>query len=260
MGEAVKGRRDGVVIATKFGFDMDDPTHERLDSRPENIRRATEAGLRHLGTDHIDVLYQHRVDPAVPIEEVAGAVKELVAEGKARFFGLSEARPDTIRRAHTVHPVSVVETEYSIFERGVEAEVLPLLRELGIGLVPYSPLGRGFLAEGSAGPGAPGDRLPPDRPALAGRRLRAQPAGRPRARGAGRGQGRHDRPAGAGLAARPRRAHRPDPRNAERRARRRERRGRRRGARPRRARADRRDPPRRRVRRALPAPKMPVWE
>jgi aryl-alcohol dehydrogenase-like predicted oxidoreductase len=148
VGEAVKGRRDGVVIATKFGFDMDDPAHEGLDSRPENIRRATEASLRHLGTDHIDVLYQHRVDPAVPIEEVAGAVKELVTKGKVRFFGLSEAGPDTIRRAHTVQPVSVVETEYSIFERGVEAEVLPLLRDLGIGLVPYSPLGRGFLAGG----------------------------------------------------------------------------------------------------------------
>jgi aryl-alcohol dehydrogenase-like predicted oxidoreductase len=152
VGEAVKGRRDGVVIATKFGFDMDDPTRERRDSRPQNIRRVTERSLRHLGTDYIDVLYQHRSDPAVPIEEVAGAVTELIDEGKVRFFGLSEAGPDAIRRAHSVQPVSVLETEYSIFERGVEAEILPLLRDLGIGLVPYSPLGRGFLT-GALKPG-----------------------------------------------------------------------------------------------------------
>lgn len=146
VGRAIRGFRDQVVIATKFGFVMDDPTLTSYDSRPEHIRAVTENSLRYLGTDHIDVLYQHRVDPDVPIEDVAGAVAELIAAGKVRYFGLSEAGPDTIRRAHAVHPVSVLQTEYSLFERAVEAEILPLLRELGIGFVPYSPLGRGFLA------------------------------------------------------------------------------------------------------------------
>ncbi|QDY78004.1 aldo/keto reductase [Streptomyces qinzhouensis] len=147
LGRAVKGFRDEVVIATKFGFDLSDPQNFTygLDSRPEHIREVTENSLRHLGTDHIDVLYQHRVDPDVPIEDVAGTVGELIAEGKVRYFGLSEAGPDIIRRAHAVHPVSVLQTEYSVFERAVEAEVLPVVRELGIGFVPYSPLGRGFL-------------------------------------------------------------------------------------------------------------------
>ncbi|GLP64577.1 aryl-alcohol dehydrogenase-like predicted oxidoreductase [Streptomyces sp. SAI-126] len=146
LGRAVKDVRDEVVLATKFGFDLSDPTKlGALDSRPEHIREVTENSLRHLGTDHIDVLYQHRVDPAVPIEDVAGTVGELIAEGKVRYFGLSEAGPDIIRRAHRVHPVSVLQTEYSVFERAVEAEVLPVVRELGIGFVPYSPLGRGFL-------------------------------------------------------------------------------------------------------------------
>ncbi|MFM9444986.1 aldo/keto reductase [Streptomyces acidiscabies] len=146
LGRAVASFRDEVLLATKFGFDLSDLSDlSRLDSRPENIRKVTEESLRHLGTDHIDVLYQHRVDPDVPIEDVAGTVGELIAEGKVRFFGLSEAGPDTIRRAHAVHPVSVLQTEYSVFERAVEAEILPLLRELGIGFVPYSPLGRGFL-------------------------------------------------------------------------------------------------------------------
>ncbi|MET8023571.1 aldo/keto reductase [Streptomyces avermitilis] len=147
LGRAVKGFRDDVVIATKFGFDLSDPNSvgTALDSRPEHIREVTENSLRHLGTDHIDVLYQHRVDPDVPIEDVAGTVGELIAEGKVRYFGLSEAGPEIIRRAHTVHPVSVLQTEYSVFERAVEADVLPVVRELGIGFVPYSPLGRGFL-------------------------------------------------------------------------------------------------------------------
>ncbi|MCW3040394.1 MAG: oxidoreductase [Solirubrobacterales bacterium] len=147
VGRALKEVRDEVVIATKFGFDLSDPAKigTILDSRPEHIREVTENSLRHLGTDHIDVLYQHRVDPDVAIEEVAGAVKELIAAGKVRFFGLSEAGPDVIRRAHAVQPVSVLQTEYSIFERAVEADVLPVVRELGIGFVPYSPLGRGFL-------------------------------------------------------------------------------------------------------------------
>jgi aryl-alcohol dehydrogenase-like predicted oxidoreductase len=147
VGRAVKGFRDEVVLATKFGFVLprvpDQARH--FDSRPENIRQVTENSLQYLGTDHIDVLYQHRVDPDVPIEEVAGAVNELITEGKVRFFGLSEAGPEIIRRAHAVQPVSVLQTEYSIFERAVEDEILPLVRELGIGFVPYSPLGRGFL-------------------------------------------------------------------------------------------------------------------
>lgn len=147
LGCAVKGFREDIVIATKFGFDLSDPEKfgVAFDSRPEHIREVTENSLRHLGTDHIDVLYQHRVDPDVPIEDVAGTVGELIAEGKVRYFGLSEAGPDIIRRAHAVHPVSVLQTEYSVFERAVEAEVLPVVRELGIGFVPYSPLGRGFL-------------------------------------------------------------------------------------------------------------------
>ncbi|WP_329140280.1 aldo/keto reductase [Streptomyces sp. NBC_01476] len=147
LGRAVRDFRDEIVIATKFGFDLSDPQHvgTALDSRPEHIREVTENSLRHLGTDRIDVLYQHRVDPDVPIEEVAGTVGELIAEGKVRYLGLSEAGPDIIRRAHAAHPVSVLQTEYSVFERAVESDVLPVVRELGIGFVPYSPLGRGFL-------------------------------------------------------------------------------------------------------------------
>ncbi len=147
VGRAVDGFRDDMVLATKFGFVLPrrDDMPRVFDSRPAHIREVTENSLRYLGTDHIDVLYQHRVDPDVPIEDVAGAVKELIEEGKVRFFGLSEAGPDVIRRAHAVQPVSVLQTEYSLFERAVEAEVLPVLRDLGIGFVAYSPLGRGFL-------------------------------------------------------------------------------------------------------------------
>src|ERR1700742_344326 len=145
VGEAVQSFRSDVTIATKFGFDMSDPTFAGRDSRPEHIREVAENSLRYLRTDRIDLLYQHRPDPNVPIEEVAGAVKELIDAGKVRWFGLSEAGPDTIRRAHAVQPVSVLQTEYSIFEREVEPAILPTLRELGIGFVPYSPLGRGFL-------------------------------------------------------------------------------------------------------------------
>ncbi|MFD9738698.1 aldo/keto reductase [Umezawaea sp. NPDC059074] len=155
VGEAVESFRDEVVLATKFGFDLSDPAAigTALDSRPEHIREVAEQSLRHLRTDHIDVLYQHRVDPDVPIEDVAGAVGDLVTAGKVRYFGLSEAGPKTIRRAHAVHPVSVLQTEYSIFEREVEDEILPLVRDLGIGFVPYSPLGRGFLTS-AVRPGA----------------------------------------------------------------------------------------------------------
>ena len=147
VGEAVAGFRDDMVLATKFGFVLprgSDPDRQ-LDSRPDRIREVAENSLRFLRTDHIDVLYQHRVDPDVPIEDVAGAVKELIDAGKVRYFGLSEAGPDDIRRAHAVQPVSVLQTEYSIFERAVEREILPTTRELGIGFVAYSPLGRGFL-------------------------------------------------------------------------------------------------------------------
>jgi aryl-alcohol dehydrogenase-like predicted oxidoreductase len=148
VGEAVAPFRGEVVIATKFGFDLSDPERfgTAFDSRPEHIREVTENSLRYLGTDHIDLLYQHRVDPDVPIEEVAGTVKALIEEGKVRFFGLSEAGPEIVRRAHAVQPVSVLQTEYSLFERAVEVEILPTTRELGIGFVAYSPLGRGFLA------------------------------------------------------------------------------------------------------------------
>ena len=147
VGRAVEGFRDDMVLATKFGFVLPrtDSMPREYDSRPVHIRAVTENSLRYLRTDHIDVLYQHRVDPDVPIEEVAGAVGELIDEGKVRYFGLSEAGPDVIRRAHAVQPVSVLQTEYSIFERAVEADVLPAIRELGIGFVAYSPLGRGFL-------------------------------------------------------------------------------------------------------------------
>ena len=147
VGEAVAGFRDDMVLATKFGFVLprgSDPNRQ-LDSRPDHIREVAENSLRYLGTDHIDVFYQHRVDPDVPIEDVAGAVKDLIDAGKVRYFGLSEAGPDEIRRAHAVQPVSVLQTEYSIFERAVEQDVLPTTRELGIGFVAYSPLGRGFL-------------------------------------------------------------------------------------------------------------------
>jgi aryl-alcohol dehydrogenase-like predicted oxidoreductase len=148
LGEAFEGIRGDVVIATKFGFDIDPETGERrggLNSRPEHIRATTDACLRRLRTDYIDLLYQHRVDPEVPIEEVAGTLKELIAEGKVRHFGLSEAGVQTIRRAHAVQPVAAVQSEYSLWYRGPEAEIIPTLEELGIGFVPFSPLGAGFL-------------------------------------------------------------------------------------------------------------------
>ncbi|MBB5190697.1 aryl-alcohol dehydrogenase-like predicted oxidoreductase [Silvimonas terrae] len=148
VGEALAPIRDKVVIATKFGFDIDTETGARrpgTNSRPEHIKAATEACLKRLGTDRIDILYQHRVDPNVPIEDVAGAVKDLIAEGKVKHFGLSEAGIQTIRRAHAVQPVTAVQSEYSLFWRGPEVELLPVLEELGIGFVPFSPLGAGFL-------------------------------------------------------------------------------------------------------------------
>jgi aryl-alcohol dehydrogenase-like predicted oxidoreductase len=145
LGQAVKGRRDKVCLATKFGWRLEDGKVHGLDSSPERIRYSVEGSLRRLDTDCIDVIYQHRVDPKVPIEEVAGTVGDLIREGKALYFGLSEAAPETIRRAHAVHPVSCLQNEYSLWERGPEAELLGFLRELGIGLVAFAPLGRGFL-------------------------------------------------------------------------------------------------------------------
>ena len=137
--------RDRVTIATKFGFRFDGSGTHGVDSRPEHIREVVDASLRRLAIDRIDLLYQHRVDPAVPIEDVVGTMADLVREGKARFLGLSEAGERTIRRAHAVHPISVLQSEYSLWERNLEPRIIPLLRELGIGLVPFAPLGRGFL-------------------------------------------------------------------------------------------------------------------
>jgi aryl-alcohol dehydrogenase-like predicted oxidoreductase len=145
LGRALAGKRDQVVLATKFGFRIEDGKMTGANSRPEHIREVVEGSLKRLRTDHIDLLYQHRVDRDVPIEEVAGAVGELVQQGKVRFFGLSEAGVGNIRRAHAVHPVSAVQSEYSLWERNLEQDVIPTLRELGIRLVPFSPLGRGFL-------------------------------------------------------------------------------------------------------------------
>jgi aryl-alcohol dehydrogenase-like predicted oxidoreductase len=145
LGES-KGARDRIVIATKFGFRIENGAQVGLDSRPAHVREAVEGSLRRLRIDHIDLLYQHRVDPAVPIEDVVGAMAELVREGKVRYLGLSEAGERTIRRAHAVHPISALQSEYSLWERNLESRIIPLLRELGIGLVPFAPLGRGFLA------------------------------------------------------------------------------------------------------------------
>jgi len=147
LGRALAGRRDEVTIATKFGFHFANGKQlPGTNSRPEHIREAVEGSLKRLATDHIDLLYQHRVDPAVPMEDVAGAVGDLVKQGKVRFFGLSEAGVANIRRAHAVHPVSALQSEYSLWERNLEPEIIPAIRAMGIGLVPFSPLGRGFLA------------------------------------------------------------------------------------------------------------------
>jgi aryl-alcohol dehydrogenase-like predicted oxidoreductase len=145
VGRAIKGRRERAVIATKFGLRIENGKIAGTDSRPEHIREAAEASLRRLQTDYIDLLYQHWVDPNVPIEDVAGAVADLVRAGKVRYFGLSEAGEANIRRAHAAHPVTALQSEYSLWERNLEPQIIPVLRELGIGLVPFSPLGRGFL-------------------------------------------------------------------------------------------------------------------
>jgi aryl-alcohol dehydrogenase-like predicted oxidoreductase len=148
VGRAIAGRRDQVVLATKFGIvrDAGDPSRRGIEGNPEYVHKAIEGSLGRLGVDHVDLYYQHRVDPDTPIEETVAAMAELVREGKVRYLGLSEAAPDTIRRAHAVHPISALQTEYSLWTRDPEEEVLPTVRELGIGFVAYSPLGRGFLS------------------------------------------------------------------------------------------------------------------
>ena len=150
LAKVLADRRGEVVLATKFGIrpapTSDEPNRRVIDGSPDNVRRSIEGSLQRLGTDHVDLYFQHRIDPNTPIEETVGALAELVQEGKIRHIGLSEAAPDTIRRAHAVHPITAVQSEYSLWSRDIEAEVLPTLRELGIGLVAYSPIGRGFLA------------------------------------------------------------------------------------------------------------------
>jgi aryl-alcohol dehydrogenase-like predicted oxidoreductase len=147
LGKAIRGRRDQVTIATKFGNTLDRQSNPRaLDGRPEYVRSAIEGSLRRLGIDHVDLYYLHRVDPLVPIEDTVGALHELVQAGKVRYLGLSEPGPQTLRRAHAVHPISAIQNEWSLFTRDIEADAVPLARELGIGIVPYSPLGRGWLS------------------------------------------------------------------------------------------------------------------
>ncbi len=146
LGKAIAGKRDGLIIATKFGFKIvDGKQTASVDSRPEHVKEVCDASLKRLNTDRIDLFYQHRVDPNVPIEDTVGAMADLIKQGKVRYLGLSEASAKTLRRAHGVHPITALQSEYSLWERGVEEEILPTCRELGIGFVPYSPLGRGFL-------------------------------------------------------------------------------------------------------------------
>ncbi len=145
LGQALQGKRSKVAIATKFGFNIVNGKMQGVNSQPQHIRQAVDGSLKRLGTDYIDLLYQHRIDPKIPIEEVVGVMAELVKEGKVRFLGLSEAGEETIRRAHRTHPISALQSEYSLWERNLESHIIPLLRQLGIGLVPFCPLGRGFL-------------------------------------------------------------------------------------------------------------------
>ena len=215
VGEALEAVRDEVVIATKFGF-VTGQGLGGLNSRPENIRAVAEASLKRLRTDRIDLFYQHRVDPNVPIEDVAGAVRDLIAEGKVKHFGLSEAGVQTIRRAHAVQPVSALQSEYSLWWREPEAEILPTLEELGIGFVPFSPLGKGFPdRRDQCGHRVRQERLPQLRPALRRRGPPREPGpGRPAGRDR-RGQGRHPRPDRHRLAAGPEALDRADPRHVK---------------------------------------------
>lgn len=145
IGRAIKGKREKVIICTKFGFNIEDGAIKGANSHPKNVKEVANASLKRLGIDHIDLYYQHRVDPKIPIEETVGAMSELVSEGKVRFLGLSEAGPETMRRATTEHKITALQSEYSLWERGIEESILPAARALGIGIVPYSPVGRGFL-------------------------------------------------------------------------------------------------------------------
>ena len=200
LGRVLKGRRDGIIIATKFGFKIENNQITGMNGRPENAKAVAEASLKRLGIEVIDLFYQHRVDPAVPIEETVGAMGELVKAGKVRFLGLSEAGADDIRRGHATHPITALQSEYSLWERGIETEILPTIRELGIGFVPYSPLGRGFLTS-TPPPGrrSVGRRFPQNPAQDAGRKFRHQYAGGERRQGAGRGQGRDPGAGRAGL-------------------------------------------------------------
>ena len=215
VGQAISGRREQVVLATKFGLiSHDGGGPGPPDSSPSNIRIALEGSLQRLGVDYIDLYYQHRVDPKVPIEDTVGALAELVAEGKIRHIGLSEAGPDTIRRAHAVHPITALQSEYSLWTRDPETRTLPVLRELGIGFVAYSPLGRGMLTgKVRSIDDLARFRLSQDEPALHRGKLPAQPEQRRRGPIRCR-RGRVHAGAGlVGLAARPGRRHRPDPGN-----------------------------------------------
>ena len=212
VGKAIAGRRDDVTIATKFGVPVQPDGTLRIDGSRENVRRSVEGSLERLGIDYIDLYYQHRIDPNVPIEETIGAMAEPFAEGKVRFLGLSEASPQTIRAAHAVHPIAAVQSEYSLWSRDLEQDVLPTLRDLEIGLVAYSPLGRGFLAGRFPLAGRPrSERLAPQPAPLSRRERRAQRrAGREGCR-ARRGEGCHSRSARARLGARAGGRRRADP-------------------------------------------------
>ena len=229
VGKAIKGRRAGVVLATKFGFVQSEVGEEEaLDGRPEYVAQACERSLRRLEVDYIDLYYLHRVDPKVPIEDTVGAMADLVRQGKVRHLGLSEVSPSTLRRAHGVHPIAAVQTEYSFFSRDPEDELLPTVNELGIALVAYSPLGRGFLA----GRFRTLDDLAPDdwrrkQSAVSGRQFRAQRGARRSRPRDGGGEGLHSGAACARLAADPRKRD-PDSRHQQCRAIGRERRRRRR--------------------------------
>ena len=190
VGQAIAGIRERVCVATKFGnVRAPDGSFLRVDGSPDYVRKSCDASLKRLGVEVIDLYYQHRVDPNTPIEETVGAMAELVKEGKVRYLGLSEAAPATIRRAHAVHPIAALQTEYSLWSRDVEDEILPTVRELGIGFVPYSPLGRGFLTGQFKKPeGSRRRRCAPEPPALPGRELPAQP----RTRGARAASGRKE--------------------------------------------------------------------